>query len=106
MRFVTVEDAMHTKDVLAAALREVGLTEMADDAARGYYHDFLSPLDLPEMQLAHDLMSATLIKPNKDDILALRERVICGEFDASAEESDEWAASPEGQDTMRRLLRK
>jgi hypothetical protein len=31
--------------------------------------------------------------------------VIHGDFDASAEESEAWAASSEGQDTMRRLLR-
>jgi len=29
--------------------------------------------------------------------------VIDGEFDASKEESDAWAASPEGQETFRQL---
>lgn len=102
---------MHTKDKLAAALREVGLSKMADKAATGYYHDFLSPLDLPEMQLMHDLALAAGDAAKADDatrsrdIIALRDRVMNGDFDASAEESDEWAKSPEGQDAMRRLIR-
>lgn len=70
---------MHTKDMLAQALRDVGLNAMADKAATGYYHDYLSPLDLPEMQLVNDLMDATLDHPEKrDDIMLLRARVIQG----------------------------
>jgi len=45
----------HTKDFLAQELRAAGLDAMADKAAAGFYHDFESPLVLPEMQLAHDL---------------------------------------------------
>ena len=30
----------------------------------------------------------------------MAQRVIAGEFDASKEESDEWARSPEGQETL------
>ena len=97
---------MHTKDQLAAALREVGLDAMADKAAIGYYHDFLSPLDLPEMVLVDDLALSAKHRPedNATAILALRQRVINGEFDASAEESEEWANGPEGQDAMRLLF--
>jgi hypothetical protein len=47
---------LHTKDMLAEALREVGLDAMADKAATGYYHDYLSPLDLPEMVLVNQLL--------------------------------------------------
>lgn len=97
---------MHTKDKLAAALREVGLDVMADQAATGYYHDFLSPLDTPELQLISDLMDVATINPNKDAILKLRDRVMQGEFDASKEESDAWAASPEGQAAFKMLSRK
>jgi hypothetical protein len=97
----------HTKDMLAAALREVGLDKMADAAATGYYHDFLSPLDLPEMQLVQDLAVAARNNASRAAaISALRQRVINGEFDASAEESDEWAASADGQDALRRLTRR
>ena len=93
---------MHSKDRLAAALTEVGLHEMAAKAAEGYYHDYLSPLDLPEMTLVDDLMIAA--KNTRDDraqaIFDVRNRVVIGEFDATSEESDEWANSPEGQEIM------
>jgi hypothetical protein len=92
---------MHTKDKLAAALDEAGLPEMAARARDGYYHDFLSPLDFPELQLDHDLMIA-----GTSAALAVRERHHNGEFDASIEESDEWAQSPEGRDMFRRFTMK
>ena len=91
----------HTKDMLAEELRKIGLPAMADMAATGFYHDFLSPLDLPEMQLCANL--AAIKTPAA---LALRQRVINGEFDASQEESDAWAASPDGIETMRKLVPK
>jgi hypothetical protein len=98
---------MHTKDMLAAALREAGLDAMADKAATGYYHDFLSPLDLPEIVLVNQLNIEAIRNPDRQVAIDdLRQRVINGEFDASIEESDEWAASADGQDDMRRLLRK
>jgi hypothetical protein len=85
---------MHTKDMLPTALREAGLDTMADKASTGYYHDFLSPLDLPEMQLITELGVAATKHPDKaETITALRQRVINGEFDASLEESEEWAKS-------------
>jgi hypothetical protein len=70
---------------------------MADRAAEGHYHDFLSPLDFPAMQLAADL--ALIDTPAT---WALRKRVMDGEFDASKEESDEWAESADGRDTLER----
>lgn len=91
----------HTKDILADELRKIGLTEMADRAAQGYYHDFLSPLDFPEITLASDLA-----KVGTPEALALRLRHIDGEFDASFEESEEWAASPEGQAVFKELMNK
>lgn len=91
---------MHTKDILAQELRKAGLNEMADKAATGYYHDFLSPLDTPCIQLATDLAAV-----GTPDAIALRNRHLNGEFDASSEESDEWAKSPEGKRTISSLLR-
>jgi hypothetical protein len=96
---------MHTKDKLAAALRDIGFADIAAKAATGYYHDFLSPLDLPEITLVNDLFLAAEANPDRAEaIFALRTRVIDGEFDASAEESEAWANSPGGQETMRRLI--
>lgn len=101
---------MHTKDKLADELMRIGLMDMSLKARDGYYHDFLSPLDLPEITLVNDLMGAAIAVGERDPsrripILVLRTRVINGDFDATTEESDEWAASPDGQETFRRLLR-
>lgn len=91
---------MHTKDILADELTKARLPEMAKKAATGYYHDFLSPLVTPCMQLAEDLAKA-----GTPEALALRARHINGEFDATKDESDEWAASPDGRDTFSQLIR-
>lgn len=95
--------AQHTKDFLADELRKAGLNEMADKAATGYYHDYLSPLPMPEMQLDLDLVDA-VITGNK---LAqeLRMRHHNGEFDANLQESDDWVDSPEGQAAISSLAR-
>lgn len=95
---------MHTKDKLAAALREVGLVEMADKAATGYYHDFLSPLDFPEMQLEADLRAARDKYDQTGEIEALRQRHLNGDFDANTAESEQWFNGPEGRDAMNRLV--
>jgi hypothetical protein len=79
---------MHTKDILAAELAKAGLPEMAAKAATGYYHDFLSPLDLPSLQLVADLESA-----GTPEALGLLARHLEGEFDATREEANAWAAS-------------
>ena len=75
----------HTKDVLAAELHKAGLHDMAMRAGQGYYHDYLSPLATPCIQLAADLAAA-----GTPAALALRERHLNGEFDASREEGEEW----------------
>jgi hypothetical protein len=91
---------MHTKDILARELRSAGLHDMADKACTGYYHDFLSPLDMPCHQLAADLAAK-----GTPEALAIRARHLGGEFDASAEESDEWARGPDGQSALSMLRR-
>jgi len=90
---------MHTKDFLASELTKAGLHEMAAKAATGYYHDFLSPLDFPEMQLAADLQAA-----GTDAALALRARHLNGEFDANLKESEEWFESADGAAAMQMLV--
>jgi hypothetical protein len=98
---------MHTKDQLAAALRAIGLDTMADKAATGYYHDYLSPLDLPEIMLVTELnVEATKVpEQQRGPIFELRDRVINGDFDATLEEADAWAESAEGQEAMHLLIR-
>lgn len=90
---------MHTKDLLAGELRAAGLMDMADKATTGYYHDFLSPLAAPCLQLAADLAEV-----GTPAALALRERHLMGEFDATKEESDEWLDSEDGRETMSMLF--
>jgi hypothetical protein len=101
---------MHTKDMLADELRKVGLNDMADRAATGWYHDFLSPLDAPCITLANDLAVAARRAQDGGfsaiDIIALRQRHLNGDFDATKEESDDWAESPDGQDAFQLLMRK
>lgn len=92
---------MHTKEILATALREAGLPTMADLALTGYYHDYESPLDTPDLQLERDLRAVGT--PAAE---AVRQRHLNGDFDASTEESDAWASSPEGQATFAKLVRK
>jgi len=97
---------MHTKDLLADELMKLGLMDMSLQARGGYYHDFLSPLDTPELQLIGDLaVAANKLPDRRAAIIALRERVKAGDFDASPEESEEWAASEEGQEAFSRLIR-
>ena len=99
----------HTTAKLARALGEIpGMPrEMITRAVDGYYHDYLSPLAMPELQLVADLR-ALASEPTTGPVAraALEicaHRVMDGEFDASREESDAWAASPEGQETFRQL---
>lgn len=91
----------HSKDILADELEKANLHEMAKKAREGYYHDYLSPLDFPCLQLDKDLAAAGTPAAS-----ALRDRHHQGEFDATREESDAWASSPEGQAAFGMLVRK
>jgi hypothetical protein len=99
----------HTTIKLAKALGEIpGVPrDMTQRAIDGYYHDYLSPLVMPEIQLVADLRALASAPATPRDsrplLRQMAERVINGEFDASKEESDEWARSPEGQETFRQL---
>jgi hypothetical protein len=96
---------MRPHQILASELRNLGLTEMADEADQGTYHDFLSPFPMPELRLVRDLATIATKYPEKaTEIMAIRRRVIDGEFDATTEESEEWAESQDGQDTFNKLI--
>ncbi|MBO2461553.1 hypothetical protein [Actinomadura violacea] len=87
-------------EILVAALTDAGdpkLAPLIERAKTGYYNDFQSPLVSPIMELVKDLRKA-----GHHD---LARRAIDGEFDGTKEESDAWAASPEGQEVFRSLLR-
>jgi len=95
---------MHTKDKLALEIEKADLPpEMAARARAGHYHDFLSDLPDPAMELDRDLVAA--MKQGFDGAVDLRRRHHDGEFDASFEESEEWARGRDGQEAFARLAR-
>jgi hypothetical protein len=96
---------MRTRDKLAAELRKVAAIASSDHAAKyesfakraetGEFDDFADTYACPITQLYGELMAAGFKK--------FASRVAKGEFDATKEESDEWARSPSGQDAAKRL---
>ena len=89
---------MHTKDVLAQALRIADLPDLADRAAQGLYHDFLNLFPLPAMALARDLLA-----DGGPQAMAVLARHRAGEFDASEAEAAEWGRSGEAQALFARI---
>jgi hypothetical protein len=104
---------MRTRDKLAAELRKIAAEAspanavkyeaFAMRAATGEFDDYADTYPCPITQLYMELKAAGFNK--------FAARVSDGEFDATKEESDEWAASPEGQKifdqlsvAMRRVL--
>lgn len=75
---------------LAKALYEAGLPEHAKRAEEGWFNEYFGRFDAPMHTLIHDLVIY-----EKHDLV---ERVRNGEFDATEEEADEWADSPEGRE--------
>lgn len=96
---------------LAAALKAIpGVPALIIERAQdGYYHDYLSPLTFPEMQLVADLRELAKApatpRLSRPLLRALALAVIDGEYDASSDEADTWAASPEGQEAFSQLIR-
>lgn len=98
-----------TSQKLADVLRAAGFETLALRAEQDEFHDFLSPHDLPTMTLDHELIgiiqNPAYETPQRRAAHYIRERLHEGEFDASKEESDDWADSPEGKDAFRRLAK-
>jgi hypothetical protein len=107
-------DTEHSTWKLVAALKAVPepgavSAELIKRAEAGHYHDYLSPLALPELALVSELGAlanhpSRAGLPSRRALMAIRQRVIDGEFDASKAESDAWARSPDGRAAMRALL--
>jgi hypothetical protein len=102
----------HTARRLGRALAAIpGLpVDMIERADRGYFHDYLSPLALPELALVSALRDLArdrhqLTARSRRMCTELANAVIRGEYDASPAEADEWAASPDGKSAMAELLR-
>lgn len=96
---------MKTRDKLAGELRKIGSNSPTDKAAKyeafakraetGEFDDYGDTYVCPITQLYTELMTAGL--------RTFASRVANGEFDATKEESDEWARSPSGQEAARDL---
>lgn len=90
---------MKTRERLAAELRNVAefaspgnavkYLALASRADTGEFDDYADTHVCPITQLYSELMAAGFTK--------FAARVASGEFDATKEESDEWARSPSGQ---------
>jgi hypothetical protein len=86
---------MRTKEKLAQVLHGHGLLGLEKAARLGEYDDFESESATPIADLVRDLRAK-----GEDD---LARRAIDGEWDATPEESEAWAASPEGRETIGKL---
>lgn len=96
---------MKTKERLAAELRKVASKSQSYNASKyeafakraetGEFDDYGDAHVCPITQLYSELRAAGFHK--------FAERVANGEFDATKEESDEWARSPSGQEAARHL---
>ncbi len=95
---------VRTRDKLAAELRKAGAMSRAHGvvyeafalrAQTGEFDDYGEKYDCPITQLYSELIAAGLVKFAK--------RVANGEFDATKEESDEWARSAAGQAIAKEL---
>jgi transposase len=94
-----LESKVPTTEKLAKALEELNdpkLAGMIKKARDGYYDDFKTPVAFPQIELVKDLIESGYQEMVK--------RVIDGEFDAQEWEAEEWANSPDGQETFRSLL--
>lgn len=97
-----------TSEMLAQVLEGVGLHGMATKARLDMYHDFLSDDAMCAITLERELREAR--DSCADPIMArlieqVRQQHLNGDFDASKEESDEWARGPEGQAAFNALIR-
>jgi hypothetical protein len=101
-----VTDGEHTTSILAKALEAIpGVpADMIERARAGFYHDYLSPLATPEIRLVaelRELAGRRAMRPaSRRKLLNLAKDVINGKHGASKAESEEWARSPDGQETM------
>jgi hypothetical protein len=105
-----VSEREHTTVKLARALKAIpGVPpEMIKRATDGYYHDYLSPLATPDVQLVTDLRELAdrpaTPRNSRPLLRALAKAVTDGQYDASKEESEQWMRSPEAQETMAAVL--
>lgn len=103
-----------TAEFLGRVLDELPVGDMAKRARLGHFSDFSCPTEVADgmeiIRLVNELAAwanqRTLANVVRKRIVAVREAVIEGDFDDTKEESDRWAASKNGQETMAMLMRR
>jgi hypothetical protein len=98
-----VESPVRKSDrVLGQDLREAGLPALAERAEASEWNDYFSPHYFPQ----HELIAALRAEITLANVVrkTLIGNVVRGKYDATREEADEWAASPEGQDVFGQIL--
>lgn len=89
--------------ILHDDLIEAGLPHLAERAAASEWNDYFADSAAPQHDLI-DILRAEVVIAN-----VVRKRLIAnvidGKYDGTRAESDEWAASPEGQGVFRSLLK-
>lgn len=106
-----------TPDYLGRVLADVGLEDMAAAARMGSYDDWHDGDGMGSIRLVADLREAarevadpqghpymlTTKQLRRERIAAIENAVKRGEFDATNAESDRWAASKVGQETIQAM---
>ena len=96
---------MRTRERLAAELRKVAAIASPDNASK--YEAFAKRADTGEFDDYEDTHVCPITKLYTELTAAgftkFAARVANGEFDATKEESDEWARSPSGQEAAKQL---
>lgn len=84
--------------ILFNDLTDAGLHDLARRAARGEWNDYFGFHDLPQLALIEELKAWPQIAASvrKQLIQNVKE----GKYDGTTAESNEWAKSPEGQETF------
>jgi hypothetical protein len=100
-----------TPQYLGRVLEWIGfLEDMPRRAREGHFDDFFAPPEIADGFELHRLVEELKHrKTNIPRISRLRTNAVItavmeGEFDATKEESDRWAASKDGQETFRKLV--
>lgn len=92
----TDTEVMPTSEKLARELEAAKApVTMVQRARDGYYGDYTSPLPAPQMSLYADCVA--------NNLMEMADRTAGGEFSATREEAEAWAASPEGRELLGNL---
>jgi hypothetical protein len=98
-----------TPEYLGRVLEEAGVPWLAERARLGHFDDFNAPKEVADgaelLRLVAELRLVGRARPDlKDRLDVIENAARRGEFDATKAESDRWAASLDGQRTMRGLV--